>query len=132
MVGHASTEELSVIARSVDAAGCRDCLERWTLVAFRDPGHPQADVHALGWRLALENTWITSRLVAVDALARAVATMSGHVYGLGRADVEELEPELRDHLRHALREWRFEDVQEAGTRTETSRRRQEGTSDVDD
>ena len=114
VVGQVSPEELSVITRDVDVAGCQDCFERWTLVAIRDPGRPQVNIHALGWRSTLQNTWITSRLVAVDALTGAVATMSGHVYRLGDADAGELEPQLREHLRYALHQWRFESVQDVG------------------
>ncbi len=114
VIGRASPQELSAINQDVDTAGCRDDLELWCLVAIRDPRRPQVQIHALGWRSALQNTWITSRLVAVDALKRAVATMSGHVYRLGEADAEELEPQLREHLRYALHQWKFESDQDVG------------------
>ena len=114
VVGQATLEELSVVAQDVDTAGFRDCLERCLLVAIRDPGRPRVNVHALGWRVGLKNTWITSRLLSVDTVRGAVATRSGHVYRLEHADVGELAPELADHLRYALHQWGFKDVQAIG------------------
>ena len=66
VIGQATAEELTAVTRNIHTGACRDCLARRTLVAIRDPGRPQVNIHALGWRLALQHTWITSRLVAVD------------------------------------------------------------------
>ena len=132
VIGQASAEELFVITRDVDTAACRDCLERWTLVAIRDPGRPQVRIHALGWRSTLQNTWITSRLVAVDTVRCAVSTMSGHVYRLEQARAGDPEPELRSHLQYALHQWGFEDVQDPGLRSGASGRSQERTSGFED
>ena len=85
-----------------------DVLEHWSLIAIGGLGEGCADVHALGWRRGLSNTWITSPLVAVDLAAQAIQTMSGHVYALGRRDNPAgMQPELADHLDYALRTWGF-------------------------
>lgn len=109
-VGHADEAELALLAGAVASAGVRDELELWSLVAIRDPAGRGTEVHALGWRTDLANTWITSPLTAVDLTASIVSTRSGHSYQLGTPDTPELNPELRGHLAYALRTWGFDDV----------------------
>ena len=109
-VGRATDAELHAIAGPVDPAIARDVLHTWSLVAIRDPDGRGTQVHALGWRVALVNTWITSPLVGVDLQARAISTKSGHTYRLELQDGPELAPALRDHLAYALRNWGFANV----------------------
>ena len=109
-VGHATEAELAAIAGPVNPASARDLLHAWSLIAVRDPVGRGTAVHALGWRVDLGNTWITSVLVGVDLNARAVSTRSGHAYRLELKDGRELAPSLRDHLVYALRTWGFADV----------------------
>lgn len=109
-VGHATDAELDAIAAVVDPASARDVLHAWSLVAVRDSESRGTQVHALGWRVALVNTWITSPLVGVDSQARAVSTESGHAYSLELQDGPELAPSLWKHLAYALRTWGFTDV----------------------
>ena len=109
-IGHATDAELDVIAAVVDAANARDVLHAWSLVAGRDPDGRGIQVHALGWRVALVNTWITSALVGVGLQPQVVSTWSGHAYRLGTEDLPEQYPELRAHLAYALRAWGFSNV----------------------
>ncbi len=109
-VGHATAAELAHLAGSVPGGGARDRLDSWSLVAIRGTGTGAAAVHALGWRIGLLNTWITSALLVVDTGSVAVGTRSGNIYTLGRPDDECLDPELRRHLAYALRTWGFDDV----------------------
>ncbi len=109
-VGLASGAELAVIAGVVEPASARDTLETWSLVAIHHLADRRTEVHALGWRRHLDNTWITSRLVSFDPDTKAVGTQSGHTYRLGTEDVPGLSPELRDHLAYALHTWGFTDV----------------------
>jgi hypothetical protein len=106
VVTHAEDTGIELFAGEVGPA--RDVLELWSLIAIRCGS--AFDIHALGWRLLLENTWITSPLLAVDLTAGAVRTRSGHTYLLGGRDKSELDPELRAHLAYALRTWGFDDV----------------------
>lgn len=69
-----------------------------------------AALHALGWRVGLANTRITSPLRGVDLAGGAVCTSSGKVSVLGDPDDPELHPLLREHLAHALRTWGIGDV----------------------
>ena len=66
-VRHAGADELTALAGPVDPASARDTLDAWSLVAIRNTEAGVGDVRALGWRVALLNSWITSPLVAVDA-----------------------------------------------------------------
>lgn len=84
-------------------------LERWSFVAVRDPRRGTG-VHALGWRMLLRNTWITSPVLVVDRASGAIRTRSGNAYLLGSRDGSDLDPELREHLAYALRTWGFDDV----------------------
>jgi hypothetical protein len=102
----ATNDEIEFLAGPVGAA--EDMLELWSLVAIRMG--LAVEIHALGWRLLVANTWITSPIVAVNLTLGAVRTRSGKVYLLGIRDQPELDPELRAHLGYALREWGFEDV----------------------
>ena len=106
IVTHAKDAEIELFAGEVGPP--RDMLELWSLIAIRCGS--AFDIHALGWRLLLANTWITSSLVAVDLTAGAVRTRSGNNYLLGGRDKSELDPELRAHLAYALRTWGFDDV----------------------
>src|ERR1700731_3163903 len=106
IVTHATNAEIELFAGEVGPP--RDMLELWSLIAIRCGS--AFDIHALGWRLLLENTWITSPLLAIDSAAGAVRTRSGHTYLLGCRDKSELDPELRAHLAYALRTWGFDDV----------------------
>lgn len=109
-IGLARDAELAAIAGSVFPASTRDLLDPWSLVAIRNLDGCRTEVHALGWRAALGNTWITSTLVGVDLQMRGVSTRSGYVYRLGTEEVPGPSPELRDHLVYALHTWGFTDV----------------------
>jgi hypothetical protein len=106
IVTHATDAEVELFAGKVGPP--RDMLELWSFIAIRCGS--AFDIHALGWRILLANTWITSPLRAIDLTARAIRTRSGHAYLLGRRDTVELDPELRAHLAYALRTWGFDDV----------------------
>ena len=108
-VGHASPEELAALPACLEPGSVRDVLERWSLVAIRFPGD-RTEIHALGWRVAERNTWITSPLVVVDMDSCIVATRSGHSYRLGTQNGAGVAPGLRSHLEYALRTWGFTDV----------------------
>ncbi len=105
-VTHATQDEIAFLWGGVDSAD--DMLELWSLIAIRSG--PAVELHALGWRLLLANTWITSPLVAVDRTVGAVRTRSGRTYALGVRDKPALDPELRAHLGYALRTWGYADV----------------------
>jgi len=107
-IGHANDAELSLIAGSIAPEAADDLLELWSLIAIRDPAGTK--IHALGWRLFLADSWITSPLVIADFGNRVVSTRSKHTYTLGCQDRSELDPGLRDHLAYALRTWGFVDV----------------------
>lgn len=110
-IHHASAEELAALDRPLDPAAARDVLSAWSLVAIRRPSAGDVKVHALGWREAEANTWITSALVAVDLGSGVIGTSSGHAYRLGVQDGPAMAPDLRQHLAYALRKWGFTDVQ---------------------
>jgi len=109
-VGRATDAELDATAVPIDPAIARDVLNAWSLVAVRDPDGRGTQVHTLGWRVGLGNTWITSALVGVDLQARAVSPKFGHAYRFKLQDGMKLAPSLRDHLGYALRTWGFTDV----------------------
>jgi hypothetical protein len=111
-VGHATDAELARLAGTVAVADARDQLDAWSLIALRDVAGGGNEIHALGWRTGLLNTWITSPLIIVDRAANLVNTTSGHAYSLGRPDARELHPALRGHLVYALRTWGYDNVQE--------------------
>jgi hypothetical protein len=106
IVNHAKYAEIETLVGIVGPP--RDLLELWSLIAIRVGS--TVDIHALGWRLLLANTWITSSVVAVDLTAGAVRTRSGKAYLLGSPDESELDPELRAHLAYALRTWGLDNV----------------------
>ena len=105
-VTHAKDAEIELLAGEVGPT--KDTLKLWSIVAIRYS--KATEIHALGWRRLLENTWITSPLVAADLAAGSIRTRSGNAYSLGIRDDKELDPVLRDHLAYALRTWRFDDV----------------------
>src|SRR6267154_1022063 len=104
-VGHATDAELGRLDGTVAPADARDQLDAWSLIALRDVADGGNEIHALGWRTGLLNTWITSPLIIVDRAANTISTTSGHAYSLGRPDSRELHPALRGHLAYALRTW---------------------------
>jgi hypothetical protein len=106
IVTHAKDAEIELFAG--EAGPPRDKLELWSLIAIRCGS--AFGIHALGWRLRLANTCITSSVVAIDLTAGAVRTWSGKNYLLGSRDESELDPELRAHLAYALQTWGFDDV----------------------
>jgi hypothetical protein len=106
-VGRATDDEIAALAGTVGRGS--DVLERWSLVAIRDPARGP-EVHALGWRMLLGNTWITSPVIVVDLATGAVRTRSGNAYLLGSRDRADLDPELLEHLAYALRTWGYDDV----------------------
>ena len=110
IVDHASAEELAALSTNSTFGLPRDTLESWSLVALRNLDCHGSKVHALGWRVGLANTWITSALTMVDLPRGLVATQSGHAYSLGEKDCQELEPVLREHLLYALGRWGFQHV----------------------
>lgn len=105
-VTRASDAEIADLVGTVGPP--QDKLEIWNLIAIRVG--PAIDIHALGWRHLLRNTWITSSVVAVDLTAKSIRTLSGKNYSLGLRNKHELDPELRAHLAYALRTWGLTDV----------------------
>ena len=103
-VGWATDVELDAIRGPV-LHNVRDVLESWFLVAIRDPGGLGTQVHALGWRPKMANTWITSALTSVEQDGNLVATRSGHAYRLACRGEAENAPILLDHLIYTLRTW---------------------------
>ena len=109
-VRHARGTELAALAGEVGREASLDALDTWSIVAIGRADGSGATLHALGWRVGMVNTWITSPLRAVDLAGGAVRTSSGKVYALGEPDDPELHPLLREHLAYALRTWGFDDV----------------------
>ena len=107
VIGRATPDELSTLADPVDLAATRDDIDRWNLIAIRDPSGRGTQIHALGWRRRLENTWITSPIIGINVYPAMVRTSSAHSYGLGEPGGTAMDPELMDHLLFALRTWRF-------------------------
>lgn len=109
-VDHATDAELDATTNSPDPASARNLLPAWSLIAVCGLVDRGAEVHALGWRVDLVNTWISSALVGVDLEAQAVSTKSGHAYRLWGKNELKLAPSPRDHLAYALHTWGFTDV----------------------
>ena len=105
----ASVSEVAALNGPLEAVGVRDGLSPWSLIAIRVVGTAERVLHALGWREAEENTWITSALVTVDPVSSLILTSSGRLYRLGAGGAG-LGPGLLDHLDYALRTWGFTDV----------------------
>jgi len=110
-VTHATVEEIAFLSGPVGEG--QDLLEVWSLIAIRNG--PLSEIHALGWRLLLANTWITSPVVAANLTLGAIRTESGKTYLLGVRDQPELDPELRRHLGDELRKWGYDDVRDASS-----------------
>ena len=91
-IGLAGDAELAAIAGSVFPASMRDVLDG-----------QETEVRALGWRVALGNTCVTSVLVGGGMQAWVVSTRAGHAYRLEIEDMPELCPELWSYLTYALR-----------------------------
>jgi hypothetical protein len=105
-VTFATADEIELLAGPVGVV--EDMLELWSLVAIRTGG--AVELHALGWRLLLANTYITSPVVAVNLTHGAIRTRSGKTYLLGARDKPQLDRALRCHLGYALRQWGYDDV----------------------
>jgi hypothetical protein len=105
-VTHATAEEIESLAGPIGNPS--DLLELWSLVAIHFD--QLIEIHALGWRVLLANTWITSPLVGVNLTLDTVLTRSRKIYMLGSRDKPELDPNLRSHLADALKTWGFDDV----------------------
>jgi hypothetical protein len=112
LVAHATTDEVESLAGPVgpaDGKPADDLMELWSLISIRFTS--AIEIHALGWRTLLANTWISSPLVAVNLTEGSLRTRSGKIYLLGVRDQPELDPELRSHLAYALKTWGFDDAQ---------------------
>ncbi len=90
----------------------RDKLDAWSLVAIRGLSHGTR-IHALGWRVEIEDVWITSAVTRIGYGPISVTTASGHTYGLLSPQAETLDAGLRRHLEFALASWGFEQVRYA-------------------
>jgi hypothetical protein len=113
-VTHATAEEIEALAGPVSLGDSKlgdDMLELWSLIAIRFEA--AVEIHALGWRVLLANTWVSSRVVAANLTEGIVRTRSGKMYLLGVRDKPDLDPELRAHLAYALKTWKFIDVQQS-------------------
>ncbi len=104
-IGRATSDEVSALAGRVVPAAVRDDIDRWNLIAIRDPLGRGIQIHALGWRRRLGNTWITSPIVSIDAASAMVSTSSAHSYALGEPNGADIDPDLADHLLYALQTW---------------------------
>lgn len=113
VIGRATLDEVSALIGHVDPAAARDEIDRWNLIAVRERLGHGLQIHALGWRRRLGNTWITSPLVSIAARSTMVSTSSGHSYRLGEPDGAEVDPDLMDHLLYALRTWGLSDIEPA-------------------
>ena len=109
VVDVSSSAEVAVLHGPLEPTGVRDILAPWSLVAIRVVGTDERVLHALGWREAEANTWITSALVTVDPVSSLILTSSGRLYRLGVGG-EGLDALLLGHLAYALRTWGFADV----------------------
>jgi hypothetical protein len=105
VIGRATTDEVSALAGPVGPAAVRDDIDRWNLIAIRDPLGRGTQIHTLGWRRRLGNTWITSPIVRIDATSAMVSTSSAHSYALGEPNDADIDPDLAGHLLYALRTW---------------------------
>lgn len=110
VVRHVGEAGLAALAGEVGREASLDSLDPWSIVSIGRADGRGATLHALGWRVGLVNTWITSPLRSMDLAAGAVRTSSGKVYALGEPDAPGLHPLLREHLAYALRTWGFDDV----------------------
>lgn len=110
VVRHADRAGLAALAGEVGRKAFLDALDPWSIVSIGRADGCRATLHALGWRVGMLNTWITSPVRTVDLAGRAVRTSSGKVYALGEPDASELHPLLREHLAYALRMCGFDDV----------------------
>jgi hypothetical protein len=108
---HATPEEIQALAGPIGVSVGHppdDTLDYWSLISIRSS--VENSIHALGWRRLMENTWITSRVLAINMTMGTVRTGSGAFYFLGIQDQRELDPELRAHLMYALGVWGYDDV----------------------
>ncbi len=110
IVGLATQVELRRITNGKRPDSVLDVMRPAMLIAIREDGLQDAEIHALGWRTSLCTTWITSALVGIDATRTVIRTSSGRVYGLEDLQDEAGVPVLLDHLAYALRRWGFDDV----------------------
>lgn len=104
-IGRATSDEVSALAGPVVPVAVRDDINRWNLIAIRDPLVRGMQIHALGWRRRLGTTWITSPIVSIGAASATISTSSAHSYALGKPDGADIDPVLADHLLYALRTW---------------------------
>lgn len=112
-IGPARADEVIRLETDLRGSATRDVIDLWTFVAIRFPPPRVPEVHALGWRVQLQNTWITSALVSVSIQSRRIGTASGHDYSLGTRDGPGLRVELWEHLIYSLQTWGFRDIQQA-------------------
>jgi hypothetical protein len=105
-VTHATADEVEFLSGPVGDG--QDLLELWSLIAIRIG--LAVEYHALGWRISVAKTHVTSRVVTVNLTLGAIRTRSGKTYRLGVRDQPDLDPALRNHLGDTLRAWGFEDV----------------------
>ena len=109
-IARASEDELAALAAPVSTDSISDVFDPWSIIAIRSLPTGSTSLRGLGWRAHMQNTWITSRLVAVDPTRNLIGTRSGHIYLLGGSDKPEITTGLREHLAYALRTWGFTDV----------------------
>ncbi len=109
-IGRADRDEVVALADGNGPEPRRDAIDSWSLIAIRGLSRGTR-VHALGWRVGLANTWITSAIAGLRLGPIAISTASGHAYRLMSPDGAKLRPDLRAHLGHALLTWGFHDIQ---------------------
>ncbi len=111
-IGHATRGEVKAMEGPVGVAvgyPPDDTLDHWNLIVIRSS--PATTLHALGWRRIVANTWLTTRIVAIDTTMDIVRTRSGAAYYLNFQYPCELDPDLRAHLAYGLRMWGYKDIQ---------------------
>lgn len=109
-IGLATRAELGSITSPERPGSVQDVMRPSMLIAVREDGCRDVEIHALGWRMSLLTTWITSTLVSIDTARTVIRTSSGRVYGLEDLQDSECIPTLLGHLDYALRRWGFDDV----------------------
>lgn len=108
-IRQATETDYGTLTKRIARDAVSDVLDRWSGIAI-STSTVGPHVHILGWRQCLQDTWITSCVVARDPDVDLVKTWSGKTYLLGPPSSPELDRDLWDHLHRALGAWGFEAI----------------------